>query len=87
MTHPGYHATSGPALSHDSKQALKPCRDAVTKSHLKKVFWPNLCVGTAFQILDILEYACGLERSPVLSLNQNPIFEMTFIIQKVSKFS
>jgi hypothetical protein len=24
------------------------------RSHLKKVFWLNLCVGTSFQILDIL---------------------------------
>ena len=46
------------------------------RSYLKKVFWHNLFVGTAFQILDIPEYACGLQRSPALSLNQNPVFEM-----------
>jgi len=47
------------------------------RSYLKKVFWPNLYVGTALQLLDILEYACGLPRNPALSLNQNPIFEMS----------
>jgi hypothetical protein len=48
----------------------------VNRSHLKKVFWPNLCVGASFQVLDILEYACGLKLGPALILNQNPFFEM-----------
>jgi len=26
----------------------------VIRSHLKNVFWPNFCVGSSFQILDIL---------------------------------
>jgi len=46
------------------------------RSHLKKVFWANLCVGPSFQLLEILEYACGLKLSPALTLIQNPIFEM-----------
>jgi len=57
------------------------------RSYLKKVFWPNLCVGTAFQILGVLEYACGLQRGPALSLNQNPIFVKASIFQVVTEFS
>ena len=59
----------------------------IIRSYLKKVFWPNLFVGTAFQILDILDYACGLQRGPALSLNQNPIFETASITQRVRGFS
>jgi hypothetical protein len=47
------------------------------RSHLKNVFWPNIFVGAAFQILDIQPYACGLKLGPAAILNQNPIFEMT----------
>jgi hypothetical protein len=47
-----------------------------TRSYLKKVFFPNLCVRPSFQVLDILEYACGLKLGPALTLSQNPIFEM-----------
>jgi hypothetical protein len=46
------------------------------RSYLKNVFWPNFCVGSSFQLLGILEYACGLNLGPALILNQNPIFEM-----------
>jgi hypothetical protein len=46
------------------------------RSYLKNVFWPNLRVGPSFQLLEILEYACGLNLGPALILNQNPIFEM-----------
>ena len=41
-----------------------------------KAFWPNLGVGSSFQVLDILEYACGLKLDSALILNQNPFFEM-----------
>jgi hypothetical protein len=37
---------------------------------------PNLCVRPSFQVLDILEYACGLKLGPALTLSQNPFFEM-----------
>ena len=47
-----------------------------TTSHLKKVFWPNIFVGSLFQVLDILQYACGLEKESVAILNQNPFFDM-----------
>ena len=46
------------------------------RSYLKKVFWPNFCVGPLLQLLGILQYACGLKFSPALNLNQNPFFEM-----------
>ena len=47
-----------------------------SRSYRKKVFWPNLGVGSSLQVLDILEYACGLKLGPALILNQNPFFEM-----------
>jgi hypothetical protein len=50
-----------------------------TRSHLKNVFWPNIFVGVAFQILDIQQYASGLKLGPAAILNQNPIFEMASI--------
>jgi hypothetical protein len=48
----------------------------VTRTYLKNVFWPHIFVGASFQILDILQYACGLKLSPAAILNQNPIFEI-----------
>jgi len=48
----------------------------IFRSHLKKEFWPNLCVGASFQLLGILTYARGLNFEPALTLNQNSIFEM-----------
>jgi len=46
------------------------------RSNLKKVFWPNLFVGRSVQILEIPEYASGLNLAAASILNQNPIFEM-----------
>ena len=48
----------------------------LTRSCLKKVFWPNLFVGASFQILEIRQYSSGLKRGPASILNQNPFFEM-----------
>ena len=48
-------------------------RRKVIRNHLIKVFWPKLCVGSSFQLLGILKYACGLNLCPALILNQNPI--------------
>ena len=51
----------------------------VTRTYLKNVFWPSAFfggIGASFQILDILQYACGLKLGPAAILNQNPIFEM-----------
>ena len=39
----------------------------------KKSFGPISLLGPHHKIL---EYACGLQRVPALSLNQNPIFEI-----------
>ena len=46
------------------------------RTHLKKVFWPNLGVGSGFQILGIPAYACGLKPGPAYTLDQNPFFEI-----------
>ena len=56
------------------------------RTHLKNVFWPNIFVGTSFQILNIQQYACGLKLGPAAILNQNPIFEMgsIYLLQKVA---
>jgi len=52
------------------------CCRILTRTHLKNVFWPNIFVGAAFQILDIQQYASGLKLGPAAILNQNPIFQM-----------
>ena len=44
-------------------------------SRLKKVFSPELGVEPSSQVLDILEYACGLKLGPASILNQYTIFE------------
>jgi hypothetical protein len=49
---------------------------AVIRTHLKNVFWSNIFVGAAFQILDIQQYASGLKLGPAAILNPNPTFEM-----------
>jgi hypothetical protein len=45
-------------------------------SHLKKVFSSDIGVEPSSQVLDILEYACGLILSLALISNENPNFEM-----------
>lgn len=58
------------------------------RTYLKKVFWPNLGVGAGFQILNILQYACGLEPDPAYTLDQNPLFEIgSRIIDLFGKFN
>ena len=47
-----------------------------TKRHLKKVFSSNIGVEPSSQILDKLEYACGLILGFALISNENPNFEM-----------
>ena len=46
------------------------------RTQLKKVFEPNPSVGLTFQLLEILEYVCGLKLDPALVLGPNPLFEM-----------
>jgi hypothetical protein len=36
--------------------------------------------GTAIQIVDNLQYACGLKRIPALTLNQNPLSVTVFYL-------
>ncbi len=49
----------------------------MNRRHLKNVFWPKSCVEISFQFLKILQYSCGLKLDLILTLNQNPIFEIT----------
>jgi hypothetical protein len=55
------------------------------RSHLKKVFSPNIGVEPSSQVLDILEYACGLILGLVLISTENPNFEEASDFRK--KFS
>ncbi len=46
------------------------------RSHLKKVFSSDIGVDPSSQVLDILEYACGLILGFVLISTENPNFEI-----------
>jgi hypothetical protein len=48
-------------------------------SHLKKVFSADIGVEPSSQVLDILEYACGLILGLALTSIENPNFEMASI--------
>ena len=55
------------------------------RSHLKKVFSPDIGVEPSSQVLDIFEYASGLILGLVLISTEKPNFEiapMDFINQK-----
>ena len=43
---------------------------------LNKVFLSDICVEPSYQVLDILEYACGLFLGLALISNKNPNSEM-----------
>jgi hypothetical protein len=47
-----------------------------TRSHLKKVFSSDIGVELSSQILDILEYACGLILGLALISTENPNFDI-----------
>ena len=47
-------------------------------SHLKKVFSSDICGEPSSQVLDILEYACGLIFGLASISNKNPNFEKTY---------
>jgi hypothetical protein len=49
---------------------------AVSRSHLKKVLSSDIGVEPSSQVLDILEYACGLILGLALISTENPNFEM-----------
>jgi len=46
------------------------------RSHLKKAFSSDIGVEPSSQVLDILEYACGLILGLALISTENPSFEM-----------
>ena len=46
------------------------------RSHLQKVFSSDIGVESSYQVLDILEYACGLVLGLALISTKNPNFEM-----------
>ena len=48
----------------------------IFRGHLKKIFLPYIGVEPSTQILDILEYACGLRFGLALISNKNPDFEI-----------
>lgn len=48
---------------------------------------PNLCVGRSVQILEILEYACGLNLTAALILNPIEGFETTSKDSQISDIS
>ncbi len=54
------------------------CRDRkkTGRTLLKIIFRPNIFVGVLFQILEILEYVCGLKQDAAAILNRNPNVEM-----------
>jgi hypothetical protein len=47
-----------------------------TRSHLKKVFSPDIGVKPSPQVLNILKYACGLSLGLALISNENPKLEI-----------
>jgi hypothetical protein len=49
------------------------------RNHLKKVFSTDIGVEPSSQVLDILEYACGLILGLALISAKNPNFEITSI--------
>jgi hypothetical protein len=46
------------------------------RSHLKKVFSSDIGVESSYQVLDILDYACGLILGLALISTENPNFEI-----------
>jgi hypothetical protein len=77
---PGWrHHEFHPEADEMRFQNLRSCsraRRRTYKSYLKKVFGPDFCLAPSSQILDILEYACGLTLGRALNANENPNFEM-----------
>ena len=49
------------------------------RSHLKRVFWPHLCVGRSVPFLKIQAYPSGWNLASALPLNQNPSFEIASV--------
>jgi len=49
--------------------------EANIRSHLKKVFSPDIGVEPSSQVLNIPKYVCGLRLGFALISNENPFFE------------
>ena len=71
--HSGTHSTPAAVVS---LMSILPSLHTTATSYLKIIFSPKLGVGPFFQVLDILEYACGLKLGPALILTKNLYFEM-----------
>jgi hypothetical protein len=50
----------------------------IARSHLNKVFSPDIGVEPSTQVLDILKYACGLTLGFALISTENPNFELLY---------
>jgi hypothetical protein len=50
----------------------------IYRSYLKKVFSIDIGVEPSYQVLDILEYACGLIFGLALISTENPNFEIAY---------
>jgi hypothetical protein len=48
----------------------------ISRSHLKKVFSPDIGGEPSYQVLDMLKYACGLILGLALISTENPNFEI-----------
>jgi hypothetical protein len=55
------------------------------RRHLKRVFSPDIGVKPSFQVLDILQYICGLILGLVLISTENPNFEIAYSAGQVEK--
>jgi tryptophan synthase alpha subunit len=71
----GIRPTTRRSFSHAGATGFVPSRKMI-RSYLKKVFSPGVGVESLSQVLDILEYACGLILGLALISNANPNFEM-----------
>jgi len=71
-------ATGDPVAPPACTEVSAPLIDEF-RSHLKKVFSLDIGVDASIQILDIREYACGLNLSLALISSENPNFEIASI--------
>jgi hypothetical protein len=52
------------------------------RSYLKIVFSSDIGVEPSYQVLDILEYACGLSLGLALVSTENPNFDKSYSIKR-----
>jgi hypothetical protein len=69
--------TTKQSLTHRNPTFVRSCQvTEMARTHLKKVFSPDIGVAVSSQILAIQEYACGLILGFALISNESPNFEM-----------